>query len=165
MAAAASSSAAAQNKQLAACKTLARNSEPACSRLSILPLANGPKRSMGHLLGAKKINFFNREIDDAAMAGASMETCQFVVLKSLGDRFWMLLDVRKRRRRVRGRFHRWIHISTGAWQCADNYHDPPKFWIQSSLESPKHRRIRRRRLPDPRPTPEGVREPICIRKK
>ena len=29
------------------------------SRLSIIPFATGPKRSMGHLLGAKKINFFN----------------------------------------------------------------------------------------------------------
>ena len=26
-------------------------------------------------------------------------------------------------------------------------------------------RVRRRQLPDPRPIPEGVREPICIRKK
>ena len=41
----------------------------------------------------------------------------------------------------------------------------PRFWIQSSLESPKHRRMRRRRPPDPRPIPEGVREPICPRKK
>ena len=41
----------------------------------------------------------------------------------------------------------------------------PKFWIQSSLESPENRRMRRRRLPDTRPIPEGVREPIYIRKK
>ena len=53
----------------------------------------------------------------------------------------------------------------GAWQCVDNYHDPPKFWIQSSLESPKHQRMRCRRLPDPRPIPDNVREPISIRKK
>ena len=33
--------------------------ERACSRLSIVRFANGPKRSMGHLPGAKKINFFN----------------------------------------------------------------------------------------------------------
>ena len=44
-------------------------------------------------------------------------------------------------------------------------HDLPKISIQSSLESPKHCRMRRRRLPDPRPIPEGVREPIYIQKK
>ena len=44
-------------------------------------------------------------------------------------------------------------------------HKMPRFSIQSSLESLKHRRMRRRRLPDPRPIPEGVREPIYIRKK
>ena len=36
-----------------------RNSERACSRLSILRFATGPKRSIGHLLRAEKINFFN----------------------------------------------------------------------------------------------------------
>ena len=29
-----------------------------CSRLSTVPFANGPKRSMGHALGAEKNNFF-----------------------------------------------------------------------------------------------------------
>ena len=41
----------------------------------------------------------------------------------------------------------------------------PKISIQSSLGSTKRRRMRRRRLPDPRPIREGVREPICPRKK
>ena len=40
-----------------------------------------------------------------------------------------------------------------------------QFWIQSSLGSTKHRCMRPRRLPDPRPIPEGVHEPICIHKK
>ena len=40
-----------------------------------------------------------------------------------------------------------------------------QFWIQSSLGSTKHRCMRPRRLPDPRPVPEGVREPTYIRKK
>ena len=44
-------------------------------------------------------------------------------------------------------------------------YDPPKFWIQSSPESPEHGRMRSRRLPDPRPIPEGVRGPICMQKK
>ena len=37
---------------------------------------------MGHLLGAKKNNFLIRNIDDATMAGASVESCRFVVLRS-----------------------------------------------------------------------------------
>ena len=38
-------------------------------RLSIIPFATGPKRSMGHFLGAKKIFFLIRDIDDATRAG------------------------------------------------------------------------------------------------
>ena len=56
--------------------------------------------------GPKKIILLIREIADAAMAGASMETCQFVVLRSPWDHFGSVLDVRKRLRRMRGRFHR-----------------------------------------------------------
>ena len=99
------------------------------------------------------------------MAGASMETCQFVVLRSPWGRLGSLLDVRKRLHRTRGGFHRCIHISKvlcalflWAMICQ-------KISIQSSLESPKHCRMRRRRLTDPRPIPEGVREPIYIQKK
>ena len=98
------------------------------------------------------------------MAAASVESCQFVVLMSPRGRLGSLVDMRKRLRRMRRRFDQWIQIKTGPQQCADNYHDPPQFWIQSSLGSPKHRRMRRRRPPDPRSIPERVREPICIRK-
>ena len=99
------------------------------------------------------------------MTATSMESCRFAARRSPGGRFWSVVDVRKRLRRVRGRFHRWIHISTGPQQCADNYHDLPKFWIQSSLESPKRQRMRCRWLPTIRTTPVGVRGPICIQKK
>ena len=136
-----------------------------CSRLSIVPFATGPKRSMGHVLGGEKFNFLIRDIDDATRTGASMESCRFVVLRSPRGRLGSVLYTRNHLHRMRGRFHRWIQISTGPQQSADNYHDPPKFWIQSSLESPKHRRMRRTRLPNLRPNPEGVREPIYIRKK
>ena len=44
-------------------------------------------------------------------------------------------------------------------------HHLPKISIQNSLGSSKYGRMRRRRLPDPRPIPEGAREPICIQKK
>ena len=99
------------------------------------------------------------------MAGASVESCRFVVPEVSWGRLGSEIDMGSRLRRMRGRFDQWIHIKTGPQQCADLCHDPTKFWIQSSLESTKNRRMRRKRLPDPRPIPEAVREPICIRKK
>ena len=99
------------------------------------------------------------------MASASVESCQFVVLRSPRGRFWSVVDMRNRLRRMRERFHRWIPMRTGAQLARCLHHDPPKFSIQSSLESPKRCRMRCRRLPDPRPLPEGVHEPIYIHKK
>ena len=99
------------------------------------------------------------------MAAASVESCQFVVLRSLGGRLGSVQDMCNRLRRMRGRFHQWMHISTGAQQCAAHWPKSYQFWIQSSLGSPESRRMRCRRLPDLRPIPEGVREPIYIRKK
>ena len=115
--------------------------------------------------GAKKLIFLIRDIDDATMAGASVESCQFVVLRSPRGRLGSELDMGSRLRRMRERFHRWIPMRTGPLRSISIGHDLPKFSIQSSLESPKNRRMRRRRLPDPRPIPEGVQEPIYIRKK
>ena len=99
------------------------------------------------------------------MTAASMATCRFVAPRSPWSRLGSELDMVSRLQRMRGRFNRWMQIKTGPQQCADNYHDPPKFSIQSSLESTKLSRMRRRRLSDPRPIPEGVRGPICIHKK
>ena len=113
----------------------------------------------------KKIFFLIRDIDDATRAGASMESCRFVVLRSPRGRFWSVLDVRNRLHRMRGRFHRWIHISTGPQPAIGEEHKSGKFWIQSSLKGSKRGRMRCRRLPDLGPIPEGVREPIYIHKK
>ena len=120
---------------------------------------------MGRLLGDENVIFLIRDFDDATRAGAPVESYQFVVLEVARRALGSVLDVGKRRRRMRGRFHRWMQIKTGPQQCADNYHDPPKFSIQSSLESTKLSRMRRRGPSDLRPIPEGVREPIYIRKK
>ena len=121
---------------------------------------------MGHLLGAEKFNFFYRDTDDATMtAAAPVESCQFVVLRSPRGRLGSELDMGCRLRRVRERFDQWIQIKTGPQQCAELYHDPPKFSIQSSLESTERSRMRSRGPSDLRPIPEGVREPIYIRKK
>ena len=45
------------DSQLAACKDTSKKPNASGSRLIILRFANGSKRSMGHLLGPKKINF------------------------------------------------------------------------------------------------------------
>ena len=115
--------------------------------------------------GPKKIIFLIRDIDDLTMAAAPVEFCQFVVLRSPRGRLGSVLDMGSRLRRMHRCFQQWIQIKTGPQQCADNYHDPPKFSIQSSLESTERSRMRSRGPSDLRPIPEGVREPIYIRKK
>ena len=56
----------------------------------------------------KKLIFLIRDIDDAAMAGASVESCQFVVLRSPRDRLGSLLDMGNRLHRMRRRSgHSW----------------------------------------------------------
>ena len=63
------------------------------------------------------------DIDDAARAGALVDSCRFVVLEVARRALGSVLDVGKRRRRMRGRFHRWMQIKTGPQQCAETYHD------------------------------------------
>ena len=99
------------------------------------------------------------------MAGASVESCRFVVLRSPWGRLGSVSVVCNRLRRVRERFHRWIPMRTGAQLATCLHHDPPKFSIQSSLKSTERSRMRSRGPPDPRPIPEGARGPIYIRKK
>ena len=92
------------------------------------------------------------------MTAASMESCRFAARRSPRGRFWSVVDVRTRLQRVRHPFHQSIHIK----QSAQPNHEPKSsmFWIQSSLESPKNRRMRSRRLLDLRPpvqnTPHGA---------
>ena len=53
----------------------------------------------------------HRDIDGPAMTAASVESCQAMVQRSPRGRFWSVVDVRKRLDRMRGGFHRCIHIS------------------------------------------------------
>ena len=101
----------------------------------------------------------------ATLTDAPVEFCQFVVLGSLGGRSGSVLDLRNRLRRKRGRFDRWIHISTGPQPDIGLEHKSDNFSIQCSLGSPKKRRMRSRGSPDLRPIPERVRESIYVRKK
>ena len=66
------------------------------------------------------------------MAGASVESCRFVVLRSPWGRLGSELDMGSRLRRMRGCFDQWMQIKTGPQQCADKYHDPPKPQVSSA---------------------------------
>ena len=112
--------------------------------------------------GAKKLNFLIRDVDDDAMAAASVESCQFVVLRSPWDRSGSKLYMYKRLHRTRRRFQ---HISANSLISAAHRTMNSLAMASELSEGPKNRRMRSRRLPDLRPIPEGVREPICIRKK
>ena len=59
---------------------------------------------MGHVLGGEKGNFLIRDIDGPAMTAASVESCQFVVLRSPWGCLGSVRDVCNRLRRMRGRF-------------------------------------------------------------
>ena len=61
--------------------------------------------------GAKKIFFLIRDIDDAAMAGASVESCRWAAQKPSGSRFGSVLHMCNRLRRLRRRFQINIHLS------------------------------------------------------
>ena len=61
--------------------------------------------------GAKKIFFLIRDIDGPAMRAASVESCQFVVLRSPRGRLGSILDMGNRLSRMRGRFRRWPTLS------------------------------------------------------
>ena len=80
--------------------------------MGILLLATGPKRPIGHLLGGEKNLVAILTVPPWPQAGAaSMESCRFAARRSLGGRFWWVVDVRKRLHRTHGGFHRCIHIS------------------------------------------------------
>ena len=112
--------------------------------------------------GPKKLIFLIRDIDDATMAGASVESCQFVALESPWGRLGSVLYTCKRLHRTRRRFQ---HISANSLISAAHRTMNSLAMASELSEGPKKRRMRSRRLPDIGPTPEGVREPICIHKK
>ena len=51
-----------------------------------------------------------RDTDDATMAGASVESCRFVVLRCPRGRLGSVVDIFNRLRRMRGRFPLQIHL-------------------------------------------------------
>ena len=134
-----------------------------CSRLSTVQFANGPKRSMGHLLGAK--NSFAVRRRTRPQGGRASE-----ILSNRGPEVSLGAPRVATRRAQAPTPHarRLPSVHTykqGPLRSIALDHDLQKISIQSSLGSSKYGRMRRRRLPDPRPIPEGTREPIYPRKK
>ena len=72
--------------------------------------------------GPKKLIFLIRDIDDAAMAGASVESCRFVVLRSPRGHLGSVVDMCNRLRRMRGRFPLEIHLP----KCISGQMSPPQ---------------------------------------
>ena len=135
------------------------------TRLSILQFDTGPKRSIRHLLGAKKINFLKSRYGRRRHGG-----------RVGGNLSIRGPEVSPKTPRVGSRHvqsptpHAWalpsVHTyKQGPLRSIALDHDLPKISIQSSLGSTKHRRMLSRGPPDPRPIPERVRGPIYIRKK
>ena len=65
--------------------------------------------------GPKKLIFLIRDIDDATMAAAPVETCQFVATRSPWGRIGSVLYTNKRLHRTRRRFQ---HISANSLSSA-----------------------------------------------
>ena len=149
--------------ELAACKDTSKNSNAACSRLSIVRFAHGPNRSMGHVLGAEKDLFLIRgRRCPMVLAAAAAETCQSLPKRSPWGRLGSVLDTCKRLHRTRRRFQ-----PSSATSLSAATHKTMNYLAMASraLGGPQDRRMRSRGSPDLRPIPERVRGPIYIRKK
>ena len=120
---------------------------------------------MGHLLEAEKINFlmsrYRRPRHGGRVAG-------ILSIRGLEVARWPLGVCTRHGQSPTPHARAFPSVHTykqGPLRSIALDHDLPKISIQSSLGSSKYGRMRRRRLPDPRPIPEGVREPIYIHKK
>ena len=95
-------------------------------------------------------------------AAAPVESCQSLPQRSPWDCLGSGLYTVSRLHRMRRRFQ---HISANSLN--QTTHSCMNYLAMASraLGGPNNRRRRPRRLPDPRPIPEGVHEPIYPRKK
>ena len=96
------------------------------------------------------------------MAAAPVESCQSVTQRSPWGRFGSVLYMVSHLHRMRRRFQ---HISANSLISAAHKTTNYLAMASRALRGLQDRRMRCRRLHDPRPTPDGVREPICPRKK
>jgi len=91
-----------------------------------------------------------------------VESCQSLPGRCPWGRLGSALYTFNRLHRTRRRFQ---HISANSLNQTTHLHMNYLAMASRALGPPKNRRMRRRRPPDHRPIPEGVREPIYIRKK
>ena len=96
------------------------------------------------------------------MAAAPVESCQSPPNRSPWGRLGALLYTHKRLHRMRRRFQ---HISTNSLISAAHKTMNSLAMASRALGAPKNRGMRHRRLPTTRPTPRGLQELICPRKK
>ena len=118
---------------------------------------------MGHVLGAEKGNFLirgrGRPTVYGGRAGGILSIRGPVVsLGSLRARLYMVSRLHRMRRRFEG-------LSANSLNTPSHQSMNYLAMASRALGGHKRRRMRRRRLSPTIPTPEGVLEPICIRKK
>ena len=130
--------------------------------MSTVRFATGPKRSMGHVLGAEKGIFLIRDIDGRAMAAAPVESCRFVARRSPWGRFGSALVACKRLHRTRRRLEHILANSLSRQRSFSKF----RAGLGSETSMLLHRwRKRCRRRPTTRPTSRDRQEPIYPHKK
>ena len=113
-------------------------------------------------MGAKKIFFLIRDIDGPAMTAAPMESCRFAARRSPGVRFGSAVVACKRLHRTRRRLQHILANSLSRQRSFSKF----RAGLGSETSRLLHRwRKRCRRLPNTRPTPRALQEPIYPRKK
>ena len=96
------------------------------------------------------------------MTAAPMESCRFAARRSPGVRFGSAVVACKRLHRTRRRLQHILANSLSRQRSFSKF----RAGLGSETSRLLHRwRKRRRRLPTTRPTPRGLQEPICPRKK
>ena len=127
---------------LAVCKTLASNSDRACNRLSIVQLATGPKRSMGHVRGGEKGNFLIRAGRCPMVYGSRVSLILSIPAQgvSLGSPRVGTIHC-KRLRRMRRRIQ---HILANSLSIAAHLSMNYLAMASRAIGAPKNRRMRYR---------------------
>jgi hypothetical protein len=118
---------------------------------------------MGHVLGAEKDKLLIRGRGRPTVYGGRTSEILSIPAKqvSLGSLRVGTIHVQSptpHARALPAYFGQFSHY------CGPQNHELLGNGFQSS-QSPKRRRMRCRRLPTTRPTPRGLQEPICVRKK
>jgi hypothetical protein len=99
------------------------------------------------------------------MAAAPVESCRSLPKRSPWGHRGSVLYTRERLRRMRRRFNHFWSISLSSPRRISRFSEVLLPELSESTRLPHRRRMRCGRLPDMRPTPSGLQEPICIRTK